>query len=256
MMPEVLSPDSAEFARLLDAQYASYVEDIPLWLNLARRQRGPVLELGCGTGRVMAALAREGLEIVGLDWDSSMLERARRRLLSEDPALFSLVQGDLRSFAIDRSFALAMIPCNTFSNLTDLEAAQCLACVRRHLLPSGLFAIDLPNPGTAFSAPELDDEPLVEFLEPESGHPIQVFAAQRPFPDEGRVQVLWSYHELLPDGTRRLLEILAEHYLRSKGRMAALLAQSGYSSVDFYGDYEFGPLTSTSDGMVVIGAKR
>lgn len=255
-MPEVLSPDSAEFARLLDAQYASYVEDMPLWLNLARRQKGPVLELGCGTGRVMAALAREGIEVVGLDRDTSMLARARRRLLRENPTLFSFVQGDLRSFTIERSFALAMIPCNTFSSLTDSEATECLACVRRHLSPSGLFAIDLPNPGTAFSALELDDEPLVEFLEPESGNPIQVFAVQSSFPDEERIQVLWSYHELFPDGTRRALEVRTDYYLRSREKTTALLAQSGYSSVDFYGNYQLGPLTSTSDRMVVVAAKR
>jgi len=255
-MPEDVSQDSGELPRLLEAQYASYVEDVPLWLNLAGRQKGPVLELGCGAGRVMAALVREGHEVVGLDRDSSMLVRARRRLLSEKSARIGLVQGDLRSFEMGRAFALVIVPCNTFAGLTDSEAAASLACVHRHLLPSGLLAIDLPNPATAYCSLEVDDEPLVEFLEPETGHPIQVFAVQSLFPDEERIRVIWSYHELLPDGTRRPLEIRTDYYLRSKDKTAALLAQSGYDSVDFYGDYEFRPLDRSLERMIVLATKR
>jgi SAM-dependent methyltransferase len=248
--------DSAEFPRLLDAQYAGYSEDIPFWMALARRQGGPVLELGCGTGRVMRALIGQGYEAVGLDQDASMLAWARRRLPSSGAGRFGLVHGDLRSFKLGRAFPLVIIPCNTFAGLDTGEAKSALGCVHCHLNPHGLLAIDMPNPTTALLAEEPDGEPLAEFIEPESGNPVQVFADERPLSREEQIRVIWAYHELLPDGTRRILEVQTGYHLRGRETAETLLAQCGFPIVDFYGDYDFGAYGSTSDRLLVVAEKR
>ena len=100
--------------------------------------RGAILEIACGTGRLLAALAADGHEVVGLDLSETMLRQARERL--GDAA--TLVQGDMRSFALDRSFALAIIADNSLREIESEEViVSCLDCVRRHLQPDGRLLV-------------------------------------------------------------------------------------------------------------------
>ncbi len=135
--PLVASPITALDASLYDLIETSE-EDIPLWLELARAAQGPVLELGCGTGRVMAPLARAGVRVVGVDRSEAMLDRARARGLRD------LVRADLESFAVEERFALAIGPARVLEHVADAGAA--LRAVRRHLLPGGRLALHVAGP--------------------------------------------------------------------------------------------------------------
>src|ERR687885_553256 len=72
--------DEQLVARLYDWEHDSYLDDVELFVALARRFGGPVLELACGTGRLLAPLAAAGLDCVGVDHAPAMLARARGRL--------------------------------------------------------------------------------------------------------------------------------------------------------------------------------
>src|SRR5262245_19324849 len=88
-------------------------QDIAFFVELAQQSGGPVLELGCGTGRVLIPTARACVTIVGLDASPSMLEIAREKLLQETVEVKSraqLVQGDMRDFDLGREFRLVTIP--------------------------------------------------------------------------------------------------------------------------------------------------
>lgn len=120
--------------------------DIPGWLRLARAARGPVLELGCGAGRVTWALARAGLDVTGVDLDPGRLQRARARTPrgARPPAW---VEADARALALDRRFALVLLPAR-FLELVGDRAAQ-LAVLRgahAHLDRGGRVALHLAPP--------------------------------------------------------------------------------------------------------------
>jgi ubiquinone/menaquinone biosynthesis C-methylase UbiE len=120
--------------------------DVPFWRNLALQAGGPVLELGCGTGRVSVPLGRAGVRLVGIDRSERMLARARARTRRQPLASkISLIRGDIRftPFATP-SFSMVMAPYGILQSLLrerDLKAT--LDEVLRVLEPGGTFGIEL-----------------------------------------------------------------------------------------------------------------
>lgn len=114
----------------------------------ARRQRGGVLELACGTGRLTLPLALDGHDVVGLDLSRSMLAAAARKA-AENGVQASFALGDMREFYLGRSFGLIIVSCNSLAHLIETEDLRsCLRSVRQHLAPGGVLAFDvvLPDP--------------------------------------------------------------------------------------------------------------
>ncbi len=226
---------SPEFPRFFDAQHADFHEDLPLWFALAAEARGPILELGCGPGRVLAALATSGHSVEGLDRDPQMLSRAARRLAHHSVRLHC---GDLRSFNLESRYTLILLPCNTFAQLDDADAAAMLACARRHLLRRGRLAAELPTPSESHGLPAASDGPLAAFIEPESGNPVQLYAESTPSPDGRVVEVKWHYDELQPEGLVRRTTVQTTFYLRRPSEVRRLLRAAGFASTRFLGDYD------------------
>jgi SAM-dependent methyltransferase len=130
-----------------DVECASYEADLPLWRELARAAGGPILDLGCGTGRVALDLAAQGHDVTGLDSDPSftaaLASRARGRGLR-----VRTETADARSFSLaGRRFALAIAAMQVAQLLGGREGrAGLLASVRHHLRAGGLLAIALADP--------------------------------------------------------------------------------------------------------------
>lgn len=122
-----------------DAECGAYTADLALWEELASAAGGPILDLGCGTGRVALHLARRGQEVVGLDVDPELIEAlsARARGLPLQPVL-----GDARGFELDTDIALALAPMQLVQLLaSSAERRECLGCIAAHLLPGGRIAL-------------------------------------------------------------------------------------------------------------------
>jgi SAM-dependent methyltransferase len=127
--------------------------DVPFWTRLAGARRGPVLELGCGTGRVLLPLARAGVSVVGVDRSAPMLALARRRLRRAtggqgppDGATLraALVRADIRALPFRRRFDLIMAPYGVLQSLTrDADLGRTLAAIARATRRGGLLAVDL-----------------------------------------------------------------------------------------------------------------
>jgi ubiquinone/menaquinone biosynthesis C-methylase UbiE len=138
-----------EYAPFYDWENARTVRrrDVAFWKALAVRSGGPVLELGCGTGRITCPVARAGIPIVGIDRSAPMLERARRRARrSRAPLDVHLVRGDIRRlpFRARRPFRLVMAPYGILQSMVrDADLAATLESVARVTAPGGLFGVDL-----------------------------------------------------------------------------------------------------------------
>lgn len=121
--------------------------DVRFWQSLAERERGPVLELGCGTGRVSLPVARTGARVVGVDRSEPMLARARRRIRRARWAPgIDLIRADIRllPFRVEASFGLVMAPYGVLQSLVrERDLSATLDSVARVTAPRGLFGIDL-----------------------------------------------------------------------------------------------------------------
>jgi SAM-dependent methyltransferase len=123
--------------------------DVAFYLDCAREFGGPVLELGCGTGRVLTELAKAGHEVMGLDLSSVMLAVAQEKIAAEEKIAkrATLCQGDMSKFDLGEKFSLVLIPARAFHHLIDPKAQRAaLNCVHRHLDRGGHLVIDLFDP--------------------------------------------------------------------------------------------------------------
>src|ERR1700723_3829742 len=116
-------------------------QDLTFYLEQAAASRGPILELGCGTGRIAVPVAESGLRVTGLDISKKMLERAEQKRSSLAPErrdLLRLIHGDMTGFELREQFPLIIIPFRPFQHLLSVEAQlSCLTCARRHLAKGG-----------------------------------------------------------------------------------------------------------------------
>ena len=159
---------------LYDLEYTHQDEDLNLYRGLAQTLGGPVLELGCGTGRLAIALAQAGHDVHGIDRAPGMLEQMHRRVSQQAPEVQSRIQtscADARGFQLNRQFPLVLWPFNALHYCRRLEDVHAvLSCVRQHLTPDGLLAIDCYLPDLALYDRDPHDrvEPR-EFTHPETG---------------------------------------------------------------------------------------
>jgi len=134
-------------APFYDLDFGGLQDDLDFYLNWARSEGSPILEVGCGTGRVLTYLAQAGFQVTGVDSSASFLEVARQKLTGTLKKRTNLVQADMRQLALGREFSLAIVALNTFAHLTCLDdQLRALERIHRHLRPGGLLILDLGNP--------------------------------------------------------------------------------------------------------------
>jgi SAM-dependent methyltransferase len=140
-----------------DAENGAYSGDLALWEELAAAAGGPVLDLGCGTGRVALHLARRGHPTVGLDLDPALIAALAER--AEGLPLRAVV-GDARRFELGEEIALALAPMQLAQLLAGSEErTKSLACIASHLRPGGRAALSIVEslPAAVEGPPPLPD---------------------------------------------------------------------------------------------------
>ena len=221
---------------------------------IARRTGGPVLELGCGTGRVAIPLAQDGHDVVGLDRSPAMLARAERHARREGVTL-RLVEGDMRSFSFSEAFPLIAIPFNTFLMLAPSDRWACLARVREHLAPTGLLAVDCfqPDPEHIVGHDGTVREEWTRH-DPESGRDVTKFSSSRANVDQ--VDLRWWFEELDDDGhPTRWQRATSLHYMYRR-EAELMFSAAGFELEALHGDYDGSPAGSMSPKLLVVARRR
>jgi SAM-dependent methyltransferase len=135
-----------------DLECASYAADLSLWAQLATAARGPVLELGCGTGRVALHLSRDGHPVTGIDHGAELVAELRRRANGEGLDVRAEV-ADAAAFSLGDRFGLILAPMQLLQLLPDdRQRSECLHSAAKHLNPGGMLALAIVEPGQARSA--------------------------------------------------------------------------------------------------------
>jgi SAM-dependent methyltransferase len=251
-------------AKHYDAAYAKLAEkkvlaDAPFYVEIARQSGGPVLEIGCGTGRVLLAIARAGIEIEGVDNSSAMLRVLRTHLDGESTEVrgrVRLQEGDMRRFRLPKKFPLVIIPFRPLQHMYTLEdQLAALRTAAAHLVDGGKLAFDVFYPKFELIPAGIDEEILElewhldlnptktvrRYLRKESYDKIaQTFSATFVFRT--------YYDQKLVSEETEPLKMSYYTY----PQMRALLAMSGLEVVEEYGSFAKAPLDNDASEMIFV----
>ena len=246
-------------AEIYDYQVES-TADVSFWLSLARESGGPGLELACGTGRVLLALARAGLEVTGLDLSPYMLAVARQKLAQEArdvQARVRLVEASMADFSLDRSFGLIYIPARAFQGLlTRARQQACLESCRQHLRPGGRLAVDVFNPLLSkLIAPGGVDEEPDEFTGPR-GAAVQQDAHTDYDLAEQTLLSVWRYETTCERGAPVVHEYALRLHYFFRFEMEWMLEVCGVEVEALYGDFDRSQFTAESPEMIFVARQK
>jgi SAM-dependent methyltransferase len=236
--------------------------DVAFFRELATAADGPVLELGCGTGRVTVPLAEAGISITGLDRSRPMLDIAQRRRRARPPDVrrrLRFVEADMREFRLGRRFGLVFAAFRVFMALPDPASQRAaLATIRRHLRPGGLLVIDAFDPRLDLltDAPQPARE-IAEARHPETGHRVRITVLDR-FNDQVSQQLTerWRFAETDERGAlvREEIETLILRWTY-RHELHHLLELAGFEVVAEYSDYA-GSAPAYGNEIIVVARRR
>jgi SAM-dependent methyltransferase len=239
-----------KLARFYDLEHEDLTADVVFYLHFARQAGGRVLEVGCGSGRVLLPLVEAGVDVTGVDSSPAMLARARAKL--GDRAL--LVDGDMRTVTLPERYALIIVSINTFMHLlTTIDQLDALTNLARHLAPGGRLIIDLPAGDELFHQ-DPDARLTLEqtFLDPVTNHPIMKLVASRIDWAKQRQDVTYVYDELLEDGgVRRTVVPMVLRYV-FRYELTLLLEKAGYNLQALYSDYDLSRYGEGGPRMIAV----
>jgi SAM-dependent methyltransferase len=214
--------------------------DVAIYLDLAGKYEGPVLEIGCQTGRATARLAQGGHEVVAIDTHRAMLEVARARLEPWwDRA--RIMDFDIRHQALAEGFHVCIVPLYAFNGLIDVEEQRLfLRHLQRSMRSPGILALDLFCP--------------LSFVRPDESSGWRVIERQV----DGRHLVVRDQREMLTPLLERRLQVFridggGEHTAETHRRYltpqstAALLSESGFEQVRWIQGYDVSTISSIDE---------
>ncbi len=241
-------------APFYDIEHAQFSEDLDMYSNYAEVSGGSLLELACGSGRVLLPLAREGYEVTGVDTSRSMLALARQALQEAGVASHSeLVQQDMRTMRLGCKFRMAFIALGSFAHITSRkEQQQALATVHAHLSTGGLFILDISNADARYME-DLGGQILHQGTwSRDDGKVLTHFVSPASSTDRHLLELTHFYDQHSQGGTVQRTTVTTHLYLFERGEMELLLEQAGFIIKDVYGDYDLGPYQLESPRMIVV----
>jgi SAM-dependent methyltransferase len=238
------------------------VQDVAFYRNAARDFGDPILELGCGTGRITMSLAEAGKRITGLDLSGRMLERAvkkRAALRVEARERVHLVQGDMARFDLGEKFRLVIIPFRPFQHLLEVrQQMDCLECVRKHLAPGGRLILDVfqTDAERMHDPVHMREVPLTEY-ETADGRRVRIserVAAFHRAEQRNDVEMIFSITHRDGRQERLIFAWPLRYFFRYE--VEHLLARCGFKVAALYGDFDRSLIRDDSPEMIFVAEAK
>jgi len=238
------------------------LQDVVFYRDAARDFGDPVLELGCGTGRITMALAEAGKRITGLDLSERMLERAvkkRAALFVEARERVHLVQGNMAGFDLGEKFRLVIIPFRPFQHLLEVhQQMNCLECVRKHLAPGGRLILDVfQTDAERLHDPVHMREALVTEYNTADGRQVRISERVAAFHRAEQVNDVEMIYSVAHPGGRKERLVFAwplRYFFRYE--VEHLLARCGFQVAAEYGNFDRTPIQDDSPEMIFIAERQ
>ena len=239
---------------------AKRTQDVAFYVNAVKKYGDPVLELGCGTGRITMAIAEAGYRIVGLDISEKMLERAeekRAALPRQARERVHLVQEDMTHFHLGEEFRLIVIPFRPFQHLLEIEEQiGCLNCVKKHLTATGRLILDFfqTDAERMHDAKFLNESPLVEYDLPGGRHVAmsERVAAFHRGQQRNDVEMIFRVRHADGKEERMVMAWTLRYFFRYE--VEHLLARCAFRMEAVYGNFDCSPLGDESPEMIFVAA--
>jgi ubiquinone/menaquinone biosynthesis C-methylase UbiE len=253
-VPYAMSDASDEYegplARSYDALYGVMRDpsgDAAFYRGLAEESGGPVLELGCGTGRVLLPIAALGIPCVGVDASPAMLTALRAK---RPPPNLELIEGRMESVDLgERRFRLVTCPFRAFQHLLDVPSQlAALANVRRHLAPGAAFVFDVFDPKLAWLAAPAETERL-EATFTLDGVETRRFGRTRNDLGAQILEVTFRFEPPQSDGNTTVRLRWFYRY-----ELEHLLARAGFTELTVYGGFDRRPWRPEGETVIVARA--
>lgn len=250
---------------LYDRMTGDYSADIPFYVEEANKADPPVLELACGSGRVLIPIAESGARIWGVDASQSMLDEAGRKishLPDKVQERISLKKGDMRDFALDERFGLAMIPFRSFLHLMTVEdQLAALSNIHRHLEPGGRLALNFFQPSFPIIAAHMSPTGsaikfLNEWTDPDTNKRVVCWETRKYHPSTQIVNEQRIFEVV--DGAGRVVDRFYRVFCLRwiyRYEFEHLLARTGFEVLALYGDFNRSPFDEQSSEMVWIARR-
>ena len=248
-------------AKHYDAAYASKMDlvDLPFYLELAKKSRGAVLEIGCGTGRVLLPIARHRIEIHGVDNSVAMLRILKSHLAGEPAEVRKKVhlrKGDMRSFRLKKKFPLVILPFRPLQHMFTLkDQLSALRTAAFHLARHGTLAFDVFYPKMEVISSGMGEE-IKELEWSEGGEPERV--VRRFFRKDSVDKIHQNFNFTFIFRTYegdRLIREESEPFALSYytyPHLQALFQLAGLEIVKEYGSFANVPLDNTAEQMIFL----
>lgn len=245
-------------APFYDSEHAQFDEDLDLYRNFAELCSGSLLELACGSGRLLLPLAREGHTLTGVDTSERMLALAQARLQEENIASrVTLIQQDMCTLRLPQKYSLAFIALGSFAHLTTRKAQQqALAAVRAHVTKGGTFIVDISNTDARYMEQMSGQLLLQGTWQRDDGSLLTHMVSPASSHTQHLLELTHFYDQHVQGGPINRTLVTTHLYLFERSEMELLLEQAGFVVKDVYGDYDLGPFTLESQRMIFIAEAR
>ena len=255
-MSDAAKPSPYDAPELYDLLFDSLDFDLPYWLEVGRGAGGPVLEIACGTGRLLLPIRKSGVDIDGLDSSPAMIARLKERARTAGLEVRAEV-ADMRDFAMGRHYARIFCGFNGFAHCETIEdQLATLRCSLEHLEPGGALVIHMSYPGPAYWS-EPEGKPVLEHEAPRpGGGKLQLWDTRRKDVVRQRQDSDVEIWEL--DASERPV---AAHKFSTHQRwvyrfeLELLLRSAGFARFEFFGGFDGRPLRTPDDQMIAWSTK-
>jgi SAM-dependent methyltransferase len=253
---------AAALARLYDLDLVDDPGDLDLYLALAARADGPVLELAVGTGRLAVPLAEAGYRVTGVDLDPAMLDRARRhadRAQHGAVERLTFVEADLVGLRLPDAgtFGLAFIALNSLLVLPSRGAQRAaIRTLADHLAPGGLAVADVWIPD-ADDLARFDGRIILEWprLDPETGAIVTKVGSAQHDASSATVTATTIFEEGGQGEPARRWVRRDQLRLLSREQLRSFAEEAGLSVELLAGDYGLGPMGPGTERAILIAVK-
>lgn len=236
--------------QLYDSIHQNYKWDLKLIKTFAKQNRGSVLELASGTGRLAYPILELGLDYTGIELSRDFLEMANKKLKNSGKFIF----GNMKKFKLETTFDFIFIGFNSFlHNLTYKDAKSCLKCVLNHLSPKGKFLLSIFVPDPEFLYRDENKlYPATDFFQFQNSQ-CRILETNEYDPESQINKLTWYIEK---NGKMSLKKYNYSMRMFYPHEMDILFQEQGFIIEDKFGDYDLSSFGQESDMQIYLCRKQ